>query len=432
MQTAWYIDEQNVTGRASDSNDGATIDTPLLTDAERQRRWGISPRLVQLRYDLYYLSDASSVVLLGRQEGHATMWIHGSATPYQGRTILASGTMTSRVIANEATNTRPSITGGPASANIASDVSPNKRLRLTSGVNTGAIAWAQRDEGGGVASVSQWINPAAWNPATFGVPPSVNPAGNETYVVEQLTKIDSLSIDITSSSPTAPPYVFLTVEGLYVPNIGTTEGVGIVFLGCAGVTPISESQQMFLLGEAVLMGCQAIASLVLAQMSLYACSSWHTWLPYSEGSIYFYQRTISEGAPLYNDVFAGGMTGIYNAAVFHSPTYGVRSTTGVIYLAGPFWGSNNAGPGLDSRARVMIISAEGGSVAALTIAGSSDFTVGGKTVARTWNDATGAYTEAGGVATRATTWANLAATIGAGGFAGNAIDVATGSAIVSI
>lgn len=67
----------------------------------------------------------------------------------------------------------------------------------------------------------------------------------------------------------------------------------------------------------------------------------------------------------------------------------------------------------------------------LTIAGANDFKLVGKTVARAWDDTTGAYTEAGGVATRATTWAHLAGSIASGGFAGNAIDVATGASIVS-
>jgi hypothetical protein len=63
----------------------------------------------------------------------------------------------------------------------------------------------------------------------------------------------------------------------------------------------------------------------------------------------------------------------------------------------------------------------------LTLTGSTgDFgfsAVNGSTnvlVARAWDDAAGAYTEAGGVATRSTTWANLVAALGAGGFHGQA------------
>ena len=59
-------------------------------------------------------------------------------------------------------------------------------------------------------------------------------------------------------------------------------------------------------------------------------------------------------------------------------------------------------------------------------------TAGPVTVARAWNDAVGAYTEAGGVATRTTTWAHFVASIGAGGFDFQAHNPATSASIVGV
>lgn len=83
------------------------------------------------------------------------------------------------------------------------------------------------------------------------------------------------------------------------------------------------------------------------------------------------------------------------------------------------WGTGNVGYGISVLTGTLIVP----SIPVPTVTGLlGDFAFhapnGGTpvTVARFFDDTTGAYSEAGGVATRTTTWAHLAAATGAGGF----------------
>jgi hypothetical protein len=103
---------------------------------------------------------------------------------------------------------------------------------------------------------------------------------------------------------------------------------------------------------------------------------------------------------------------------------------------GLIWGNGNGGPG--------VVVGPGASLGVSAIIPPTVTGAGGDfafiapntptltTVARAWNDAVGAYTEAGGVATRTTTWAHFVAAIGAGGFAFEAHNPATDASIVGI
>src|SRR5580692_9691668 len=52
LQTQWWIDPQNSTGKASDSNNGASPSTPLLSDQERAARVGGQAILQQVTVTL--------------------------------------------------------------------------------------------------------------------------------------------------------------------------------------------------------------------------------------------------------------------------------------------------------------------------------------------------------------------------------------------
>jgi hypothetical protein len=95
------------------------------------------------------------------------------------------------------------------------------------------------------------------------------------------------------------------------------------------------------------------------------------------------------------------------------------------------WGKGNAATGVEVGAGTQISVGPTPSVTGTT--GDFEFTGTGATfqVARAWNNTTGAYTEAGGVATRATTWAHLAGTIAGGGFGKQAHCVELGSSLIA-
>ena len=103
---------------------------------------------------------------------------------------------------------------------------------------------------------------------------------------------------------------------------------------------------------------------------------------------------------------------------------------------GLLWGTGNTGAGVAV-----------GSVAAATVSATTppivtgtagDFAFIGPdgaaliTVARSFVDSTGQYTENAGPATRSTTWAHLAATVGAGGFNFNAHCLTTGASVIEV
>jgi hypothetical protein len=110
------------------------------------------------------------------------------------------------------------------------------------------------------------------------------------------------------------------------------------------------------------------------------------------------------------------------------------NSTGVNMLV---WGNGNAGTGVAMEpGATLVVPDEVGKVPSVTGTGG-DFgfvNVNGATitVGRAFNDPTGAYTEAGGPATRATTWANFAAAIGGGGFGFQAHCVQTNASIVGL
>jgi hypothetical protein len=101
-------------------------------------------------------------------------------------------------------------------------------------------------------------------------------------------------------------------------------------------------------------------------------------------------------------------------------------------LAGLLWGNGNEGHGVIIAPGTHVWLSQTQTPPTITgQTGTRDFAFIGSTgpdvpilqvfeVARAFSDATGAYTESGGPATRATTWANLLATIAGGGFFGHA------------
>jgi hypothetical protein len=200
LQQNWYNDNLNVL--ANDEND-ASAATPLLTDAERQRRMGTFPLWTKLEYHLYYLNDmptSDPVIISGQcpvNIGGVDIFIHANATKGSGKAVLA--TLTADVVTAE---NRPAGTNLAVQAN-AIPVSwtasgwINSRCRMTSGANIGGFFWPAFDSGAKTAQVSP---PQAV--ANFTVPfvlPTTNtfaPVNGETFVVESLTVIAVLMVNL--------------------------------------------------------------------------------------------------------------------------------------------------------------------------------------------------------------------------------------------
>jgi hypothetical protein len=112
-----------------------------------------------------------------------------------------------------------------------------------------------------------------------------------------------------------------------------------------------------------------------------------------------------------------------------------------ISLFGLVWGNGNAtvglamGPGTIMSLPLTILTLSGPISGIPTINGALgdlwfELNAIAITFARTWDNSIGAYTESGGAATRATTWANLTASIVGGGFNGSMYSPEAQSGIV--
>ena len=438
-QANWYVDPANATGLASDTNKGDTALNPLLTDDQRVRRMGSVPYWTLPRYDIYYLSDVPNVYLTGVRFGTCLeIWTHctdATGTPFQGQSIVVpAAAITARAVIVEATNTRCSQTGGTANAHLSTGPSPNSRIRFVSGTVTGAVCFPQKTGGGAVCDVSQWTLISAWNPVTFTVPTEVTPAINDTYVIEKLGTIGAFTVDIISADGDSGTFTPINCDSINFGTINVVAGAdAVTFLGCTNVNAASSTSAAVVNGLCNLMACQTNGGPVFATgFTLWMTHQTGTLFPINPSAVGFAQHCISQGCVAVNTV-NGGSAVVFNLGVFDSNGEGVVAWLADIEYAGPFWGAGNTQAAHGSHAgRGVIDTLDGGTAAQLTCTGGHDFSLANKFVARAFNDTTGAYTEAGGPATRTTTWAHLAGTIAAGGFAGNAIDPTTGASFISI
>lgn len=115
----------------------------------------------------------------------------------------------------------------------------------------------------------------------------------------------------------------------------------------------------------------------------------------------------------------------------HADAGAVEVSPGSASLQGLLWGNGNAGVGvLVQGATLSYVETRAPSVTGTT--GDFAFLTPSALVLVARACVDGAYTEAGSAATRATTWANLVAAVGSGGFAGGAFVPEAGAAIIQI
>jgi hypothetical protein len=178
QQAPWFIDPANVTGVASDENDGFTGATPLSSDNERRRRWAPEASRLFIVSTVTYMSG-------GFTEGLSEYSFSGPSTVLAIGlpTTLRAGTLTAGTMPLASGTSLPVIedTVGGSFAGLI-----NERVRLTTGAGSGGIAWILRDDGGSAATTSAFLTPN-------GI--MVDPAPGDGYVVESLPFISLTKID---------------------------------------------------------------------------------------------------------------------------------------------------------------------------------------------------------------------------------------------
>lgn len=204
-QPVWYIDPQNSTGFANDENVGDTALNPLLTWAELRRRHGtghaklrgapsatITPHEQITIYLLSNAPDNEGIDLQCRILDNTVISIIGTAT------VVASGTFDAVVPLNRDLNQPWEV------FDAAQDfqVHWNKRVRITSGPNTGQIFWITRQlRPLGFAVVSSPNNPGMPPPPDNVIIPLVTQGAisqGDTYVIEELTTLPINALHVVS------------------------------------------------------------------------------------------------------------------------------------------------------------------------------------------------------------------------------------------
>lgn len=443
-QLDWFIDDAG-----SRENSGADAAHPI-PDIERQLRMGPYPLWNGGEYHIRYITDINDVVLRGEVPDASGVFLHGSATNGQGQSTLFPGTITTLVAENKATNIPYQVTASalPTSWTASGLVSATNttRLRLTSGAS-GAKFWPGKDLGSKTARCCNTYPALTYTIASIGTPtighdPVALVNGN-TFVAERLTSIKNFSSKLVFPEKTVFPEIAptpqLIIESLLLGSRSGSEG-HVQFSGSRC--------------SALLDGCRilGIAGSSADVSAIYLCGSscgpnTAGVIPFLNRGIYFQGLTL--GA-LYNSIHDVNSTiyllewmiqgdpslegaielqdklrlRINKLGVFDAKA-AIRVESGAdpvsfIGAGSPsqlaFWGSNNDyGVLADNSANISFPIGQGSGFTMATNVADLATHFGAQLQARAWDKSIGLWTQL-----RTMSWANLLATIAAGGF-GNAI-----------
>lgn len=431
-QTTWVFDFAN----GNDTTGTGSAAAPLKTWARGLQLWGLNAYWNAGTYRFVSLSDVlltngEVAYVPGLVAKNSTLIFAGSLTPGQGQSTLYTSVagMTAATNINRNANTRPTITdaavptGTWAGAGlISTNAAPNKRIRLTDGARVGAVSFPQRDEGAGKVDVSPWIIPITLNgpilAAQFNTA-SFNVAGTEHFVVEKLTTIDVLIVDVAlelditvNTGACAIACDSLAIGGYTMTKPATAfQGRTMLFWGCCNLTPQSNNATASI--GSFYQSCQTKGGNIVqggTNVNCIACHLTTRWAPGAGCSITLDGDTIAEGVAI-TDANGRGNVQIGCAASFNSTTDGMivsgqQNTitfSSAYQTGGQLWGTGATGVGLNVQSGARFGLRNPFVQPVITGAGG-DFKLGGLATARSWIEGTAAYTAA-----IATTWANLAA-----------------------
>lgn len=428
----WYIDSAG----GNDENDGLTAATAIQTGLELYRRWGAKNLVSQLNdsnysINIHILNDIikpDMLILDCVVSGDTEIRILG-----EGTTTASSGTLTGVTAENQTTNQAWQITDSSVAT-----WTPGKRIRFTSGTANGAITWVAKNLGSNAARVS---NTALNTEISFGVVPvNKTPAIGNTYVIENLTKLNLGYMHIEQAGNTidfganinfidlelqahgtnlhvihAPKDFNNTIITFYQCSfVGNIESYGICFANCLWTAFPVLRKSTFVYGGLTL-------------------NTFVEWQAQEEGQIQ--NDMYVQGG---QGIIVGGVCTMGNCAVFDTVA-GAVNPGHAIQVGSPGTLDTNIGPAMlklsgrvwGSGALLTGIRVAAGSVVeagiAPTITGTAgDFRLGGGGKERAFKETNGTIT---GVI--AATWTKFNQTVAAGGFGGNAHDYTANAHLVT-
>ena len=203
----WFIDP--VSG--DDKHDGDSVNGALKTLDELSRR--LRDQEINQTTIIQLLGDVPATdrpVLRLNIGDNGFVVIRGTKTP------LAIGTLTAVTNKNPAANQPYEITDSA----LADDFGPlglvGKQIRLTGGAQEGATAWIAKDLTGKKARVSFWsIEPLAVQGMNLWSTPTNAPV-DSPYVVEQMSSVDDLLLDVCISTEWVASSCKLVIEDLTI------------------------------------------------------------------------------------------------------------------------------------------------------------------------------------------------------------------------
>lgn len=432
--TALFVDPANSTGFAADSNTGANSTNvpagtgPILTT--RHLNELLFFRKLTANTTVTYLSDDTS----GTPLDYSTIDTAGFTLTFQGTSQLlhTGGTLDAGTLA-----INPAAPGGgqrqTAHTTDIADFTPfiwtgnggtaahPVYLNDTTGANIGTKSWLVKNVGA-TASLS-------WPVTTGQAQGSLTIGDGYTLLRGSILRLSAMGQPVGLGTVAFNNFAF-DIASIGAPNSTYTrcsfEGVlqcGGFFIESyigGGVSPASDVTNITI----------AVASVIVSVggQNRYAGTFVIGDGDYITGDSLDLSVGVFSGAVIASGSFASSVQ-------FQDMTRGGLIIGEDIIMNGILvWGNGNAGPGMTIRAASINVSATVGEIPTVTGAGG-DFAFvaqnGGAlvSVARAFDDSTGEYTEIGGVATRATTWANFANTIAGGGFGFQAHHPATGATI---
>ncbi|MGB8383851.1 MAG: hypothetical protein WCG47_21825, partial [Dermatophilaceae bacterium] len=375
---------------------------------------------------------------------------------------MRTGTFTNVVAKNPAANQPFEVEDSALSGTWTADL--GRRVRLTSGPRENTVMWVAKDLGANRARVSDpsIIGAMVGDPFVGDDMTAQVPQPEDTYAVETLPQvtlgvIDVKSPGLTPSSPAGglPGIAFAELD-LREPE----ELSQLVHPSFDGITPWMWSCRVMPLCESFHWEAGIFLNCFLHRGLL---ANGPAGFTYFYGGLIGVSAATPAGKLLGVQCHGGsevylrdnvmlqdvGMRGqnlvIQAASVFDSVPTPINNPEGhgvfvggsnIGYVAGTvsfmrnfsgggfeLWGSGNAGAGVAVGPAAQFAYKAG---TFPTITGTAgDFTLGGETSSRAWDDTAGAYTTP-----RSNTWANLATPIGAGGFGDNAHSPARDAHIV--
>jgi len=200
LQTSWFIDPVN----GNDTNSGATLALALKTDAERQRRWGPSTRLVAPTTVTYASSPPST-----DKVNYDVAYLDGASLTVQGTPTIVKPNITLSAVTtlDRATQTPWDITGGTLGA---ADV--GLMVRINQGARVNNYAAICKDLGGNKVRIAPFGNLDIANTVTLGYPfvqvvPQVNDVVDVIDVPTLTVGLLSFRAGTNSMFAAGPPFI---------------------------------------------------------------------------------------------------------------------------------------------------------------------------------------------------------------------------------